>query len=122
MAGLTNVKKPNQVAKANRKASGSTRVERKAALKSLARNAAKTKIGTNLSAKADEKKANSFAGDWFTGDSADKARTAAYKAAEATGASRLKAAKLGVKPKKIAKVESRAVKAVGKRMNKAAKR
>lgn len=105
---VTNAKTPNQVAKANRKASGSTRAERKAAVKSVARSAAKNSIGQAIAAK-DGKGFASGAGQ------------ASYRASQANVAAQAKADKLGVKPSKINKAAIRATKAVSKRFSQAAK-
>lgn len=117
---ITNAKTPRQVVKTTRKVSGSTRKDRKAAVKSVARTAAKVAIGEKLTDKATKNKMNE---DW-TGDNS-KARglkNATTNAIQANYAATDKAAKLGVKPKKIAKAVTRAEKAVSKRVAKAAKR
>jgi hypothetical protein len=117
---ITNAKTPRQVAKTARKVSGSTRKDRKAALKSVARTAAKTKIGEMLTDKATKNKMNeSWTGENPKADGMKKATTNAIKA---NYAATDKARTLGVKPKKIAKVGARAEKAVAKRVSKAAKR
>lgn len=122
---MTNAKTPNQMAKTARKASGSTRKDRKAALKSVARNVAKTRIGAGLTARADKVAAKDPDYGWM-GPTANQAkanrmREVTYNASNATEASKAKAASLGVKPKKIQKTAARAGKAVVKRVNKAAK-
>ena len=105
---ITNAKKPNQVAKANRKASGSTRTERKAAVKSVARGAARNTLGHELAAK----KGAGFA---------SAAGQSSYRAARAAVGAMDKAAAIGVKPKKIDKAYNKGQKAVYKRIAKAAK-
>lgn len=126
---MTNAKTPRQVAKANRKASGSTRKDRKAALKSVARTTAKTQIGLRLTKAAGK---NTGKEDWH-GDMNKAAATmkankrfegmasATGNAAKAATASASKAVSLGVSPKKIAKTMSRASYAVAKRVAKAEK-
>jgi len=118
---ITNAKTPNQIAKTARKVSGSTRKDRKAALKSVARNAAKTRIGAVLTKKADKAAADFWTGTPNSQKKAANMRTATYNASKATDSSASKAYNLGVKPKKIAKTISRAEYAVAKRQAKAQK-
>jgi hypothetical protein len=122
---MTNAKTPNQVAKTARKASGSTRKDRKAAVKSVARSTAKLRIGHMLSKKADKAAANDPDQGWF-GETANQKKAtgmgkASLNAFKAMEASKAKAASLGVKPKKIAKTAERASKAVSKRVAQAQK-
>jgi hypothetical protein len=122
---MTNVKKPNQVAKTARKLSGSTRKDRKSALKLVAQSTAR---GVLKSASAQKLRAKegpsdpSWAFDHTDGEkAAQKAEKAALRQWGSQGETVKKAASLGVKPKKIAKTAYRAKKAVNKRMDKAAK-
>lgn len=122
MAGMTNAKTPNQMAKTARKASGSTRKDRKAALKSVARTTAK-KV---LSGKASDKTTNELnTGGWMAATDQKLIKRSAglelinNRDRKSSADAKKKAANLGVKPKKIERVAKRATKAVSARLNKA---
>jgi hypothetical protein len=123
---ITNAKKPNQVAKTARKLSGSTRKDRKSALKlvaqSTARGVLKSAIAQKERAKAGPTETSPHRFDRTDADKAAmKTEKAALRQWGSQGETVKKAASLGVKPKKIAKTAYRAKKAVNKRMDKAAK-
>jgi hypothetical protein len=119
---MTNAKTPNQVARTARKASGSTRKDRKAAVKSVARTAAKQ----TLSGKASDRIATKLnTGGWLAATDTKLVKSSAdidkinTRDRKASVAAKAKAASIGVKPKKIERAAKRATKAVSARLNKA---
>ena len=121
---ITNAKTPRQVAKTARKVSGSTRKDRKAAVKSVTRSAAKVVVGEKLKQRAESDPRNQSVDFWDgskVNQKADRLGSATAKAIGSSWSAQDKASRLGVKPKKIAKAAARGEKAVNKRIAKAAK-